>query len=84
LQADREILPLLDKIKSEHPFWGYRRVWARLRYHYGHVINEKRVYRLMKESSLLIKDRARLKASRTPRAKPRVDKPCQYLRYRYD
>ncbi|MGK5595672.1 MAG: IS3 family transposase [Parachlamydiaceae bacterium] len=68
LQADLEILPLLDKIKGEHPFWGYRRVWARLRYHYGLVINEKRIYRLMKENTLLIKDRTRLKASRTLKA----------------
>ena len=30
--------PLLEKIrqlKQEHPFWGYRRVWAYLRYREG-------------------------------------------------
>ena len=30
-------------IKAEHPFWGYRRVSAYLRYVDGIVVNKKRI-----------------------------------------
>ena len=31
-QEDKEILAQIETIKSDHPFWGYRRVWAYLKY----------------------------------------------------
>ena len=34
----------IKDIKAEHPFWGYRRVSAYLRYIDGLLVNEKRVY----------------------------------------
>ncbi len=77
-ESDKLILPLIEQIKSEHPFWGYRRVRARLKFHHGLKINEKRVHRIMKENELIIKQRSALKAVRTPRAKPRADKPNQF------
>jgi transposase InsO family protein len=73
--------PILDRInnlKAQHPFWGYRRIWAYLRYRQGLDINKKRIYRLMKESNLLVGRNTRLKASRTPlKAKPRANRPNQ-------
>lgn len=44
LRAERN-LPVVARIKSlkiEHPFWGYRRIWANLKYVYGFEINKKR------------------------------------------
>lgn len=75
---DKSILPFIEQIKSEHPFWGYRRVWARLKFHHGLAINKKRVHRIMKENELIIKQRAILKATRTPRSKPKAEKVNQF------
>ncbi len=36
------ILERIKDIKAEHPFWGYRRVWAYLRYIDGLIVNKKR------------------------------------------
>jgi putative transposase len=77
-EQDKQILPQIEQIKSEHPFWGYRRVWARLKFHHGLKINEKRVHRIMKENKLTIQQRAALKATRTIRAKPKAEKPNQF------
>ena len=35
------ILNRIKDIKGEHPFWGYRRVWAYLRYIDGLIVNKK-------------------------------------------
>lgn len=71
--------PILEKIrelKSEHPFWGYRRIWAYLNYHGKILINKKRVYKLMKDNKLLVTKQTRLRAKRTPiKAKPKAVKP---------
>jgi len=48
------VLERIKNIKAEHPFWGYRRVWAYLRYIDGLIVNKKRVYRLMREITLLL------------------------------
>jgi len=73
------ILQRIKDIKAEHPFWGYRRVWAYLRYIDGLIINKKRVYRLMRENNLTVKPNTRLVAKRLPkRSKPRPDRPKQW------
>ena len=75
-------LPVVDRIrqiKLEHPFWGYRRMWAYLKYVAGLEINKKRVLRLMKNHDLLVKPDTKLKATRTPgRNKPRPERPNQW------
>jgi len=74
--------PIVERIKSlkaEHPFWGYRRIWANLKYVYGFEINKKRVFRLMQKHNFLVKPGARLKAVRTPhKAKPKPHRPNQW------
>ncbi len=74
--------PLVERIrqiKSDHPFWGYRRMWAYLRYVDGLVINKKRVYRLMKEHNLSVRPNHKLKAKRlSGRRKPRPGRPNQW------
>jgi transposase InsO family protein len=73
------LLERIKDIKAEHPFWGYRRVWAYLRYVDGVVVNKKRVYRLMKENNLTVKRNQRLIAKRvSERPKPRPDRPRQW------
>lgn len=45
----------LHTLKAEHPFWGYRRIWAQLRFVDGLRINKKRVLRLMRQHGRLVK-----------------------------
>jgi putative transposase len=67
------------EIKTEHPFWGYRRMWAYLKYVDGLEINKKRVLRLMQRTDLLVKPDIKLKASRAPgRSKPHPLRPNQW------
>ena len=73
------ILEIIKSIKADHPFWGYRRVWAYLRYIGGLIVNKKRVYRLMREHNLTVKPNTRLIAKRvSERPKPRAEKPKQW------
>jgi putative transposase len=75
-------LPILERIKSlkaNHPFWGYRRVWAHLKYVNGLELNKKRILRLMREHELLVKPNTRFKALRTSqRSKPRPTRPNEW------
>lgn len=63
--GDKQLLEQIRQIKSNHPFWGYRRVWAYLRFVCRMPINQKRVYRLLKENCLLVTAETKLKARRT-------------------
>ena len=63
IELNKPILEEIRSIKKEHPFWGYRRVWASLRYHKNLMVNKKRVYGLMKSNHLLVKERKKLKAT---------------------
>ena len=78
-KADALLLPLIRELKAEHPFWGYRRVWARLRFAERIAINQKRVYRLMREYQLLVPKDVRLRAKRENQpAKPRPSCPNRW------
>lgn len=73
------LLEKIKDIKAEHPFWGYRRVWAYLRYIDGFLVNKKRIYRLMRENNLTVKPNTRLIAKRiSERPKPRPGRPKQW------
>jgi transposase InsO family protein len=81
INKNKELLSLIQNLKAEHPFWGYRRIWAYLKYRQGLVVNKKRIYRLMRENNLLVIDNARLKAIRAKyplRAKPKATRPNQF------
>lgn len=75
--ADQVLLGRIRAICGDHPFWGYRRVWAWLRYREHFTVNKKRVYRLMRQADLLVKKRPK-PATRTPRSKPKATRPKQY------
>jgi putative transposase len=51
-QNNQPLLERIRQIKTEHPAWGYRRVWAYLKFRDGLPVNKKRIYRLMKEHNL--------------------------------
>jgi transposase InsO family protein len=69
----------MKEIKSEHPFWGYRRVWAHLKYVDRLEVNKKRIFRLMQKHDLLVKPATHLKAIRAPtKSKPKPERPNQW------
>ncbi len=76
---NKELLLKLRELKKIHPFWGYRRMWAYLRYRKGYKINQKRIYRLMKGNGLLGKNEKKLKASREFKSKPKASRPRELL-----
>jgi putative transposase len=79
VQRDEGLLPRIQALKAEHPFWGYRRTWAYLRFTEQLPINKKRVLRLMREHQLLVPPHLRLKARRTPTAsKPKPTRPNEW------
>ena len=70
------LLERIEDLKAEHPLWGYRRVWAYLRYRQATPVNKKRIYRLMKEDALLVTKLYKTRAKRTIyRPKPRAQRP---------
>ena len=71
-KRDLFVLKEIKSLKQDHPFWGYRRVWAYLKYQKELVLSRNRIYRIMKENSLLVPKNKVLKAKRTlNRPKPR-------------
>ena len=79
VERNSPVVGRIIAIKAEHPFWGYRRIWAHLKYVDELEINKKRVYRLLQKHDLLVKPDIKLKANRTPtRSKPKPDRPNQW------
>lgn len=79
IERNQALLAQIKEIKTDHPLWGYRRIWSYLKYRQGIGVNKKRVYRLMKEQNLIVTKDARLKAKRGPmRPKPHADRPNQF------
>jgi putative transposase len=61
-----------------HPFWGYRRVTAWLRYREDTWVNHKKVYRLMREEGLTVNRKQRGTVVKPVRPKPQAERPQQY------
>jgi putative transposase len=79
VQRDESLLPRLQALKAEHPLWGYRRVWAYLRFVEQLPVNKKRMWRLMRAHRLLVPPNLQLKAKRTPSGrKPKPTQPNQW------
>lgn len=62
--ANQVLLVQIQQLKAEHPYWGYRRIWAYLKYHEKFPVNQKRIHRLMKQNNLLVPKNRKLKAPR--------------------
>jgi putative transposase len=78
-QRNEGLLQRIRELKAEHPFWGYRRIWAYLHFVEQLPVNKKRVLRLMRAHHLLVTPNLRLRAKRTPmRSKPKPTKPNEW------
>lgn len=78
-KRNESVVQRIHTLKADHPFWGYRRIWAHLRFVDGLLINKKRVLRLLRQQGLLVKANPQLKATRAPsRSKPRPTAPQQW------
>jgi transposase InsO family protein len=78
-QRNEGLLQRIRELKAEHPFWGYRRIWAYLHFVERRSVNKKRIWRLMREHQLLVTPNRRLRAKRTPTGKkPRPTKPHEW------
>jgi putative transposase len=78
-QRDEVLLPRIQALKAEHPFWGYRRIWAYLRFVEHLSVNKKRILRLMREHHFVVTPHLKLKAKRTPTGrKPKPTKPNEW------
>lgn len=62
---DQQLKQRLKQVAHQYPSWGYRRLWATVRYQDGLLVNIKKVHRLCKELGLQVR-------SRRQRPKPRV------------
>ena len=76
-QNNHALVQRIRALKADHPAWGYRRVWAYLKYRDQLPVNRKRIYRLMKDHDLPVKPNWRLKASRTGRCRKLCPNPQQ-------
>ena len=63
-EANKLLLEDIKELKEQHPAWGYRRVWAYLKYRKGLPVNHKRVYRLMKTNNLMVPRNLKLRSKR--------------------
>ena len=75
---NQAVLGRLRELKEDHPFWGYRRCWAHLRYVDKLEVNKKRVYRLLKKHGLLAAQTKHAVRRVPNRSKPRPDRPNQW------
>ena len=79
VQRNEALVQRIRELKAEHPFWGYRRIWAYLHFVEQRPVNKKRILRLMREHQLLVTPNQRLRAKRTPTGKkPRPTKPNEW------
>jgi putative transposase len=63
VHREESLLPRLRALKAEHPFWGYRRIWAFLRFVEQLPVNKKRIGRLRPAHRLLVPSNLRRKAT---------------------
>jgi putative transposase len=47
-----DVMHAIDRIYTDHPFYGVRRIWKSLRDDHGYEVNHKRVHRLMQQMGL--------------------------------
>lgn len=79
IERDKPLLEAISRIKGEHPFWGYRRVWSYLRFREKLTITMRRVYRVMRENNLMIKGSVNKALRETfHRSKPVARQPNDY------
>ncbi len=77
-RENEELLKIITEIKTQHPFWGYRRIRAYMKSKRSILVSFNRVYRLMKAGGLLVEVK-RYKAKRIPQtSKPKAERLNQW------
>lgn len=64
---DAELVTRIKQLIEQHPTYGYRRIWARLRFGDQRIINRKKVRRLMRQHRWMV-------CQRPTTPKPRVQR----------
>jgi putative transposase len=78
-QRHDALVQRIGALKAEHPFWGYRRLWADRRFVEPLPVHKQRMWRLMREHHLLVPPNLRLQAQRTPtRSQPKPTRPNEW------
>jgi putative transposase len=73
---DEVLLPRLQALQVEQPFWGYRRLWADVHVVERLPVHKKRMLRLLRQPHLLVRPNQRLRAKRTPTSsQPKPSRP---------
>jgi putative transposase len=57
VMLDQELAEAIHHLIIEHPTFGYRRIWALLRFGQGREVNRKKVYRVMRLSGWMTHQR---------------------------
>ena len=79
IERNDSILQRIKELKADHPFWGYRRLWAHLKFVDKLPVNKKRILRLVRRHDLLVKPNLKLKAKRTStKSKPKPTRPNEW------
>ena len=79
IQRNSALIDRIRELKAEHPFWGYRRIWAFLKFVEKQPVNRKRIERLMRQLGLNVKPNLLLRAKRTStKSKPRPTRPNEW------
>ena len=78
-ERNAPIVTRIRVIKADHPFWGYRRVWAHLNYIDDIAVSQNKVHCLMQAHGLLVAKNMKLKAMRKVHTrKPKPERPNQW------
>lgn len=78
-ERNAAVLARVQILKAAHPFWGYRRCWAHLKFVEHLPVNKKRILRVLREAGLGVTPNLRLRATRTPTtSKPKPTAPNQW------
>jgi len=54
IRRNQTLLTQIKQIKTDHPLWGYRRVWSYLKYRQEYPVAINRVHRIIKEHKLFL------------------------------
>jgi putative transposase len=67
--ADADVVARINELIEQHPTYGYRRIWARVRFGDKRLINRKKVRRLMREQGWMVRQRPATPKPRVRRKK---------------
>lgn len=73
--ADTVLVARIKELIEQHPTFGYRRIWARLRFGDQLLINKKKVRRILRQQGWMVHARVATPRPRVQRAKSKANYP---------